>query len=145
MKEKQKKDKKKIISIIVLIVGIITLAVGVVMLILRLTSAPATVDADYLVQVGSWEEEGAPGVIWTFTEVGHGTLTTNNHQNDYDFAWMLEDGKLRIQTDWLYMLDDEFEYSLDQGDKLLTLSTDDSSDIHFRPASSVNTEVTEGN
>ena len=31
-----------------------------------------------------------PSVIWNFTEIGKGTLTTNNHENDYDFIWAID-------------------------------------------------------
>lgn len=62
------------------------------------------------------------GVVWQFTEIGKGTLTTNNHVNDYDFKWALEDERLIIQTDWLYKLDNEYTYVLDQGAGTLVLS-----------------------
>lgn len=148
---KQKKDKKIIAAIATLVVGLITLVVGVVFLVLHLTGAPAVQDAEYLVKIGSWAEADEPGVIWTFTEVGKGTLTTNNHENDYDFIWAIEDGRLLIETDWLYTLNDTYEYELNQGEQVLTLRDTDgesgsgSGDIKFRPAGSVDTEVTEGN
>jgi len=148
---KQKKDKKKIAAIATLVVGLITLVVGVVFLVLHLTGAPALQDAEYLVEIGSWAEADEPGVIWTFTEVGKGTLTTNNHENDYDFIWAIEDGRLLIETDWLYTLNDTYEYELNQGEQVLTLRDTDgesgsgSGDIKFRPTGSVDTEVTEGN
>ena len=144
---KSKKDKKKIVSIITLVVGVVTLVVGVVFLILRLIGTPTLSDAEYLVEIGSWKLEGGEceqmkcadetkclgadgepmqscdgdGVIWTFTEIGKGTLTTNNHQNDYDFIWAIEDGKLKIETEWLYTMDNEYTYRLDQGKNTLTL------------------------
>ena len=146
-------DKKRIISLVVMIIGLIMLAVGIVFLILRLNAGPAMADGEYLVSVGSWElDEGAncadtaleveaeddsedveataeetnciggSGVIWQFTEVGKGTLTTNNHKNDYGFAWALEDGRMIVQTDWLYELDNDYDYMLDQGSGVLVLS-----------------------
>ena len=146
-------DKKKLASIIVLVVGIIMLVVGIVFLILKLNEGPAVPDGEYLVSVGNWRLEdgsncaeevtveetatdenteitneevtnciGGSGVIWTFTEIGKGTLTTNNHLNDYDFVWALEDGRMIVQTEWLYELDDEYEYELDQSAGTLTLS-----------------------
>ena len=75
------------------------------------------------------------GVIWNFTEIGKGTLTTNNHLNDYEFIWALEDGKLQVQTDWLYTLNNTYEYLLDQNSGTLTL-TSGSETIKFVPASS---------
>ena len=93
---------KKRVSLIVMIIGLITLVIGVVFLIVRLVSGPSVADGEYLVSVGEWTEQGEPSIVWNFTEIGKGTLTTNNHTNDYDFAWALEDGKLKIDTEWLY-------------------------------------------
>ena len=131
-------DKKKIISIVILVVGTIMLGVGVVFLVLHLTQAPAVADGEYLVSAGEWvmdagkcpeSEEltscGESNVIWKFTEIGKGTLTTNNHVNDYDFAWALEDGHLVMQTNWLYELDNEYEYELDQKAGELVLTAND--------------------
>ena len=114
-------DKKRIISIVVLAVGLITLVVGVIFLVLKLNASPAMADGEYLVSAGSWELDDE-GVIWRFTEIGKGTLTTNNHKNDYDFAWALEDGRMIVQTDWLYELDNEYDYTLDQESGVLVLS-----------------------
>ena len=71
-------------------------------------------------------------MIWNFTEIGKGTLTTNNHINDYDFVWALEDGKLKINTEWLYTLSDEFEYTLDQNGNVLILTRGDEK-VEFIP------------
>ena len=144
------KDKKKIISIVILTVGIVTLVVGVVFLILKLSGGAAVSDAEYLVEVGSWKLDGehcvemkcedemkclgadgepmvscnGGGVIWNFTEIGKGTLTTNDHVNDYDFIWAIEDGKLKIETSWLYTIDNEYTYTLDKGSNTLVLDDD---------------------
>ena len=122
---KNPEKKKKIISIGVLIVGLIMLIVGVAFLVLNLMKMNQAADGDYLVSAGDWVLEGEEGVIWDFTEVGKGKLTTNGHLNDYDFSWAIEDGKLLIETDWLYTLENEYEYSLDQGAGVLTLTADD--------------------
>lgn len=130
--------KKTTISIVIFIIGIITLVVGLVMLIVRFTSGPATEDGEYLVKIGEWALEGSsdcskdeeteqdcdnePKVIWTFTEIGKGTLTTNGHLNDYDFIWAIEGGKLKIETNWLYQLNDEYNYKLDQANSKLILN-----------------------
>ncbi len=150
---------KKRISIITLIVGLVVLAVGVAFLIIRLTASPGIADGEYLVSIGKWKLQGEgceqlkcgedtkcansagetttvcanDGVVWNFTEVGKGTLTTNNHVNDYDFVWALEDGKLKIETEWLYTMDNTYEYSLDQGANILTL-TSGAETITFAPA-----------
>lgn len=124
-KTKTPKNKKKIIAICALVAGLVMLIVGVVMLVLNIIAASRAADGDYLVKAGDWALEGEDGVIWDFTEVGKGKLTTNNHQNDYNFIWAIEDGKLMIETDWLYRLDNTYEYSLDQGAGVLTLTADD--------------------
>lgn len=116
---------KKRISIILLIIGLITLIAGVVFLILKLTAEPSVHDGKYLVSISEWVEQGEPNVIWKFTEIGKGTLTTNNHANDYDFAWTIEDGRLKIDTEWLYTLSNEFDYTLDQNENILTLTSGD--------------------
>ncbi len=151
---------KKRVSLIVFIIGIITLIAGVIFLIVRLTAGPGVADGEYLVSVGEWTLEGEDcvqlkcaedtkcmgengesmmscndsGVIWNFTELGKGTLTTNNHTNDYDFTWTIEDGKLKIKTEWLYTMDDEFDYELDQNNKILTITREDEEAVKFIPA-----------
>ena len=134
-------QKRKIISFTVLILGGVVFVVGVVMLILGLAHGNAVADGEYLVAAESWvldedtncgTEEGAnceeqASVIWQFTEIGKGKLTTNAHQNDYDFVWAIEDGKLKIKTNWLYEIDNEYNYSLDQRNGILTLIEGDES------------------
>lgn len=66
-----------------------------------------------------------PSVIWNFTEIGKGTLTTNAHLNDYDFIWAIEGDTLKIETNWLYELENEYKYELDQNNGILTLTEGD--------------------
>ena len=80
-----------------------------------------------------------PSVVWNFTEVGKGTLTTNGHINDYDFIWALENGKLLVETDWLYALDDTYDYSLDKSAGTLTLTNEDEKHV-FRAVPSESAE-----
>lgn len=134
--------KKKIISTVVMVLGFAALVVGAVFLILKLTAKPKVADGDYLVEAGNWvledgtecttNESGTdsaevrrctPSVIWHFTEIGKGTLTTNDHVNDYDFAWAIDGDKLTIRTNWLYELNDQYTYKLDQTTGTLTLSS----------------------
>ena len=117
----------------VLILGIVTLAAGATFLLVNLLKAPTVRDADYLVQVGAWQLENEPGVEWKFTEIGKGTLTTNSHINDYDFIWSMDDKAIKIETNWLYTLNDEYDYKLNQNDKTLTLTNGENSYI-FVPA-----------
>ncbi len=135
--------KKKIISIIILIVGLVALIVGVIFLLLDLNKGASLQDGEYLVSVDGWTKEDEPGVIWTFTEIGKGKLTTNNNKNTYDFIWAIEDNKLKIETNWLYTLNDEFEYRIENGN--LILIQGDSTEIKFSPTSSVDPEVSEDN
>ncbi len=121
--------KKKSISIAVLVIGIATLIVGAVLLILNLIS-DKTADAEFLIEKKVWTLESSDSVVWNFTEAGKGTLTTNNHTNDYDFAWAIEDGKLKITTSWLYDMNNEYEYSLDKGSSTLTLK-DGEEEVRF--------------
>ncbi len=114
-------EKKKKISIAALVIGLIALVAGVIFLIVKLVATPAMQDGEYLTSAENWTLDGQDGVIWAFTEIGKGTLTTNNHTNDYDFIWSLEDEKLKIETDWLYTLENEYEYTLDQGSGTLIL------------------------
>ena len=133
--------KKKAIAITTIAVGSIMLVVGVMFLVLKFVGGPKVADGDYLVSSGQWtlesngdcdkqvnanegEEVSDCGsrVIWDFTEIGKGTLTTNNHQNDYEFQWAIEDDKLTIKTNWLYELNNEYDYKLDQSAGVLTLT-----------------------
>lgn len=128
MKDKKAQSpakKRKNISIAVLVIGLIALVVGIVFLVINLIAAARGADGEYLVSAGEWTLEDESGVVWKFTEIGKGTLTTNNHTNDYDFIWALEDGKMLIETDWLYDLKNEYEYSLDQNSGVLTLKDGD--------------------
>lgn len=129
--EKKPKDKKKIISVVVFIIGMVALAVGVVFLLLKLIEQNAVQDGDYLVSAKNWVLEDDEKVIWDFEEIGKGTLTTNNHLNDYTFIWALEDGKLKIETDWLYTLDDEYDYTINQSEGKLILN-DGEKEIIFK-------------
>lgn len=127
---KQKKIRKPLsklrkISIAVLVVGILALAGGAGFLVYKLTRTPGANDAEFLVEVGEWQREGEPSVVWDFTEIGKGTLSTNGGENEYDFAWAFEDGKLKIDTDWLYTLNDEYEFSLDQEARSFELKSED--------------------
>ncbi|MBR3323977.1 hypothetical protein IKG24_00335 [Candidatus Saccharibacteria bacterium] len=121
----KRKNGPKKLALVVLFIGVAALIAGAVVLILRNISQPKAADADFLVSAGEWQQEDRPTVIWNFTEVGNGKLTTDGHLNDYDFIWSLENGKLKIETDWLYDLNDEFDYSLDQGGKILTVKNAD--------------------
>ena len=132
-KIKKSGDKKKTAAIVVFIIGIAMLVGGLVFLLLNIFAEPGMRDAEYVVSVGEWTAE--PGVIWNFTEIGKGTLTTNNHENDYEFIWAMEDSELKIETDWLYKLDDKYDYKLDQNSNTLILTSGDES-WTFVPATS---------
>lgn len=126
-------SKLRKISIGVLAVGIVALVAGIGFLVYQLVSTPGADDADFLVQVKTWQREDAPSVVWEFSEIGKGSLSTNAGENIYDFDWSFDDGKLKIDTDWLYTLNDEYEFSLNQGARTFTLKTDDET-LTFIPA-----------
>jgi hypothetical protein len=145
---KPKKNTKKRVGIAIFVIGMLSLVAGIVLMLVNLLAKPAVRDADFIVSVGTWEREDAPGVIWDFTEIGKGKLTTNNHKNDYDFIWSLDAKTLKIETSWLYEINNEYNYTLNQDDKILTLSIGEGEslvNINFHPASSVDPEVTEDN
>ena len=145
--KKDKKPRKFIVSVVVFAIGLIALIAGVVVLVLKYADGEKIADGEYLFSASEWalksntncvepdaaSEENAEGeklitncesadaVIWKFTEIGKGTLTTNSHVNDYDFIWAIEDGKLKIETKWLYDIVNEYEYTLDQNKGILTL------------------------
>ena len=146
--KRNKKPKSLIVSVVLFVLGVIALIAGVVVLILKFTGGERIADGEYLVKAEEWaldsntnciepdsqdvdaedEEKLIPNcssdnaVIWKFTEIGKGTLTTNSHKNDYDFIWAIEDGKLKIETKWLYDIVNEYEYDLNQKDKTMTLT-----------------------
>ena len=132
-KTKTKNPKRKVtISIVFFIIGLATLAAGVVFLVLGLMRSERKADGEFLISHKSWVLElndcersttncEESGVIWQFSEIGKGTLTTNNHLNDYDFRWAIEGDKLLIVTDWLEELSNEYHYKLDQGSGKLVL------------------------
>lgn len=122
--------KKSRVGVTVLVVGLLVLVAGFVLMLLKLPRGEGLRDAEYLTQVGTWVRADAPGVVWEFAEVGKGKLTTNDGLNEYDFLWAIEDGKLLIETDWLYTLNDEYAYRLDQDAKELVLDNT----MTFRPA-----------
>lgn len=118
--------KMKVASIVTLVVGVIVLVIGGVFLIIKKNEASKIGDADYLVETREFVMEGSDGaVVWDFSEIGKGSLTTNNHTNDYNFQWAMEDDKLKIKTDWLYEMDNEYTYQIDQGARTLTLTDGD--------------------
>ena len=141
---------KQKFSLIVFIIGMVTLIAGAVALVLSFVIKPDMRDAEYLVEMGEWVEQDAEGVIWKFTEIGKGTLTTNNHVNDYDFIWAIEGDTLKIETKWLTELNDEFTYKINQGEKKLTLTSGENetvflANVDLDTTGGVDTEVTEDN
>jgi hypothetical protein len=124
-KENKNKDKKKIVGLIVFMIGCVVLIAGIVAGIIRLVSTPGARDAEYLVETKTWMLENEPGVVWQFSEIGKGTLTSNNHVNDYDFLWAIEGDVIKIETNWLYTINNEYTYELNQNDGVLVLTNGD--------------------
>lgn len=119
---KRPEQKKGRAGIVVFVIGATTLVAGVAFLLFNLFKAPDIRDAEYLVQISTWQREDEPTVVWNFTEIGKGKLTTNFYLDEYDFIWAMDGEQLKIETDWLYTLDDEYTYKLDQSAKTLTLA-----------------------
>ena len=124
-------DNRKKWSIAVFVIGLVALASGLGFLIYKLNAGAGMADAEFLVSAGEWVREDTKNVVWDFTEVGKGKLTTDNHTNDYDFIWALDGDKIKIETAWLYDLNDEFDYKLDQKSKTLTIK-DTSKNIEIK-------------
>ncbi len=140
-----KQETKSRTSFIIMLVGVFVLIIGLIFFLIKILAKPGIPDGNFLVSVGTWELEtnancteetnceNGSGVIWNFTEIGKGTLTTNDHINDYNFIWAIEGDKLKIETSWLYDLNDEFIYKLDQNNKILILNPGEE-EIKFVPA-----------
>lgn len=128
----KQKSTKKTVSFVVLLCGIMVCVAGLVFLLVNLFTGPGLRDAEYLVEVGQWVREDEPSVIWQFTEIGKGSLTTNAHTNDYDFIWAIDGESFNVETYWLYTLNDSYNYSVSQTDKTFTL-TSENKEIKFVP------------
>ncbi len=116
-------QKHKIIGIIIFVVGIISLIIGSVTLVMgQIARENAASDVDYLTSIDEWQKENEPAVSWTFLGDGAGTITTDNHGNDYQMTWVLENGKISIKTEWLYSLSDEFNYEIQRDNNVLILT-----------------------
>lgn len=124
--------KKKRFPLVIFIIGIIVSIAGISFLLIDIFNTPTLADAEYLVKIGKWVKTDAESVVWNFTDIGTGNLTTNNHKNDYDFIWALEGNTLKIETNWAYPLENTYIYKLDQKNQTLTLATQDHA-IVFTP------------
>lgn len=127
---KDHKKGKKIAYIATFVIGMTMLVVGAVFLVVNVLGGNAVADGEYLVEKQDWTlsdcgEDDCDKVVWNFKEIGKGTLTTDGGEHEYDFEWAIEDGKLLIRTNWLYDMNNEYEYSLDQNSNTLTLSEAD--------------------
>ena len=91
VKKKSEKNKK---AVAFFAIGMVVLVAGLLFLAFKLIAGPSKADAEFLISAGEWTREGEPSVIWDFTEIGKGKLTTDNHLNDYEFIWALEGNKL---------------------------------------------------
>ena len=125
-KHHKKLSKKARLAIIIggVIGGLAMIGILLYFLVFR-KEAPVVVltDRDILVS-HAWEKEEAPTVIWTFRADGTGELTTNK-SNYYDMNWYFEQEEdkqiLKINTAWLYELNDSFEFALDRENNSFTV------------------------
>ncbi|MBR2586847.1 hypothetical protein IKE71_00515 [Candidatus Saccharibacteria bacterium] len=143
-KVEKKKGKKHLSSnaklgiIISAIVAVVTAVVLVlVFVVFRKEEPEVALSERELLIAHAWEKEGAPTVIWTFRKDGTGELTTNK-SNYYDMKWNLEQEegansfKLKITTDWLYELEDDFLLEFDrENDKLMLKNLADDGESTF--------------
>lgn len=134
-KTRERKGNKKKIGFAIFGIGVVALIIGITAMVINLTTGPGVRDAEYLVTKGTFVREGENGVYWRFDEVGRGSLTTDDFENVYNFIWSIKDGKLLMETDWLYTLNDEFSYKVDQEAGTLTLIRgEDDNEIVLRAA-----------
>lgn len=119
LKEKDAEPKKrKASSFVIFLIGLAMLITGLGFLAAKFAMRSNMSDAEKIVELGTFAKNGEEGVVWQFTEIGKGTLTTNGHKNDYDFTWAIEDGKLKIKTEWVEPIYNEYSYKID-GNKLI--------------------------
>ena len=110
-----KKSKKPLIIAIIVIFSVALIGGGIFCYFKFLKKSPEIVknDVEFLTEIDGWEKVDAPTVIWSFKPDGTGELTTNK-ENYYQTKWYLSNGKLEIDTSWLYELSDAFEITLDR-------------------------------
>ena len=110
-----KKSKKPLIISLIVIFVLLLVAAGVFCYFKFFKTPPGIVknDVEFLTEIDAWEKVNASTVIWSFKTDGTGELTTNK-ENYYPFKWYLSNGKLEIDTTWLYQLSDAFEITLDR-------------------------------
>jgi len=118
-KSLNKKSKKPLVIVLVVLFSLALIAGGIFYYFKFLRKSPEIVknDVEFLTEVDAWEKSGAPTVIWSFKPDGTGELTTNK-ENYYSLKWYLSDGKLEIDTSWLYELSDSFEITLDRASEI---------------------------
>lgn len=137
-KKRKNKSKKLPIIIISVILALLLIAGGVFYFLFWRDRGEQIVlsDAEFLMEIESWEKIDAPTVIWVFRSDGAGELTTNK-SNYYDILWTLESGNpeiLNISTDWLYILNDSFEFELDRdGESFTVKNLSDDTESTFVP------------
>ncbi|MBR3204184.1 hypothetical protein IKF81_00680 [Candidatus Saccharibacteria bacterium] len=118
--EKKKSKKPLIISLI--IIALVLAAGGASYYFFFRKKSPLILssESEYLIETKSWEKVDAPSVIWTFNEQGKGEITTNK-SNYYEMEWELSDKTLKIDTNWLYELNDSFDFFLNREEKSFTV------------------------
>lgn len=131
--------RRRAISVAVFLCGVISLVAGVVALVYGLARSDEVSAAAFLVKAGPWQRQDAPDVTWQFTSIGAGTLTTDGGEHEYPFTWALVDGQLKVDTEWLYTLNDAYDFSLNQSTSKFTLKTAQGT-VAFVPVSAASTE-----
>ena len=131
--------KKKTILIVSIIVAVLAgLGVGAYFVVPEMmpwAKYTKMADEEFLTEIGSWQKQDSPSLVWTFGSGNKGSLTTNGGLNTYDMVWEISGDKLTIKTDWFYTMEDEFTFTIDKKEKILTVvSSEDDKETVFVPA-----------
>ncbi|MBR3319727.1 hypothetical protein IKG20_00230 [Candidatus Saccharibacteria bacterium] len=118
-KPKKHLSKKAKLAIIIsaIVLGVIAIALVLILIVFKKTEPEVVLTDLDILTAHAWEKEGAETVIWTLNRDGTGEITTNK-SNYYDMKWTIEQGEetqtLKVDTAWLYELNDSFSFSLDR-------------------------------
>jgi len=119
-----KKDadkKRKTITIICSIIAFVLITVAA-FFITKALNPDSVSTADFLVAEQSWQKSDEASVVWSFSSDGTCKITTNSTET-FDCSWQLIDNNLKIQTNWLKTLSDEFEIEINKSDNSFTVTS----------------------
>lgn len=111
--------KKKIIVIICSVLAFAAIVAGAFFITKSINEKANISTAEFLASGHEWKKSGEETVVWTFESNGTCKVTTNSTET-FDCKWEIEDKNLKIETDWLTTLKDEFEISINTSDNSFT-------------------------